>query len=199
MIKATLKDRDHVVGILHSAFEPILEPNSINFVVKQDQHRSKRLRVLMEFLVDDCFDFGEVLLSDQRNACILLKYPNSQKITFRFIKRQLRIAFKCIGLSRVSKILKRQAQVNKNHPKGEDYIHPVIMGATSDVKGFGYGVRLMKQLFAEHPDNVLPVVTETTTAVNLNIYKRFGFELYHQIETEDFPIYFLRLPISQQP
>ena len=85
MIKAGKQDRDHVVEILHSAFEPITEDNSINFIAKQDHKRSERIKILMEFLVDDCLDFGEVLLSDKRNACILVKYPHTAKTTLAVV------------------------------------------------------------------------------------------------------------------
>ena len=194
MIIAKKQDRDHIVSILHSAFEPIKDNNSINFIVKQDHKRSDRVKYLMEFLVDDCFDFGEILLSDQRNACILLKYPHTAKLTMAVIIRHVVLAFKCVGLSNVYKVLKRQAVIRKHHDVKEACITPVIMGATSDVKGFGFGARLLKQLKDEREEaTVLPVIFETTTDANLSMYKRFGFKLIKEVQTKDFPLYFLRL------
>lgn len=192
MIKAGRQDRDHVVGILHSAFEPITDDNSINFIVKQDHKRSERIKFLMEFLVDDCLEFGEVLLSDKRNACILVKYPHTAKTTFSVIKRHIKLAVTCIGLTNVYKVLKRQAVIKKHHTK-EAYIHPVIMGATSEVRGFGFGARLIKQLLEDRENNTLPVIIETTTNENLRMYQRFGFKLIKEVQTKDFPLYFLRL------
>lgn len=193
MLKATQADRDLVVNILHSAFEPIEEDNSINFIVKQDAKRSKRIKYLMEFIVDDCFDFGEILLSDKKNACILIKYPHKTKTTFAVILRYIKLAFKCTGVLNAPKVLKRQAVIKKHHIKGA-YIHPVIMGATNEVKGFGFGARLIKQLLAEREkENQLPVIIETTTAQNLRMYQRFGFKLIKEVQTKDFPLYFLRL------
>ena len=192
MIRAGKQDRDLVVDILHSAFEPIFDDNSINFIAKQDHKRSERIKVLMEFLVDDCLDFGEVLLSDKRNACILVKYPHTAKTTFTVVLRHVKLAFKCVGLSNVYRVLKRQAIINKHHIK-EAYIHPVIMGATSEVRGFGFGARLIKQLLEDRENNTLPVIIETTTNENLRMYQRFGFELIKEVQTKDFPLYFLRL------
>ncbi len=193
MVKAGKEDRDHVVGILHSAFEAIHDNNSINFIVKQDEKRSERIKALMEFLVDDSLDFGEVLLSDKRNACILIKYPHTAKTTFAVMWRHVKLAFKCIGLTNVPKVLKRQAAIKKHHVK-EAYIHPVIMGATSEVRGFGYGARLIKQLFEDREEEtILPVIIETTTDENLKMYQRFGFKLFKEVQTKDFPLYFLRL------
>ena len=193
MLKATLADRDLVINILHSAFEPIMDDNSINFIVKQDAKRSERVKYLMEFLVDDCYDFGEILLSDKKNACILLKYPHKAKTTFAVLWRHVKLAFKSVGLSNVPKVLRRQAAIKKHHIKGE-YIHPVIMGATSEVRGFGFGARLIKQLFEDRDEkNHLPVIIETTTDENLRMYQRFGFKLIKEVQTKNFPLYFLRL------
>lgn len=192
MIKAEKQDRNHVVDILHSAFEPITDDNSINFVVKQDAKRSERIKVLMEFLVDDCLDFGEVLLSDKRNACILVKYPHTAKTTFAVICRNIKLAIKCVGFSNIYKVLRRQAVIRRHHIKGA-YIHPVIMGATSEVRGFGFGARLIKQLLEDRTDNTLPVIIETTTGENLRMYQRFGFKLIKEVHTKKFPLYFLRM------
>ena len=192
MIKATYADKDYVVDILHSAFEPITSPNSINFIVKQDQKRSKRIRVLMEFLFEDSMASGEVLLSSNRNACILVKYPHMEKMSWNWLTWQFKLAFQVIGFNNIFKILKRLAEIKKHHIK-EPYIHPVIMGAKSDVNGRGIGVRLIRQLIDHYPDNKLPIIIETTTDENLRIYNRFGFEVFKKIETKDFPLYFLRM------
>lgn len=192
MIIATLQDKKHVVDILCSAFEPITEPNSINYIVKQDKHRSKRMRVLMEFIFDNCMDFGEVLLSNNRNACILMTFPHTEKLTFKKIKGLVRVALKCTGLKNAIKVLQRQAQLKKHHIS-EAYIHPTIMGAKNEVHGFGIGVRLIKQLIDHYEGNELPVIIQTTTDQNLKIYKRFGFEVFKKVDLKDFPLYFLRM------
>jgi len=192
MIKASYSDKNHIVTILHSAFEPIHDANSINFVVKQDKKRSKRMRLLMEYLFENCMDYGEVLLSNNRNACILMKYPHTEKFTLKGFFWQIKLAFGCIGLKNAPKILRRQAILKKHHIT-EPYIHPVIMGALNEVNGLGIGVRLIKQLIDEYSQNELPVIIETTTDQNLRIYKRFGFEVFKKIETDDFPIFFLRM------
>jgi len=192
MIKATPSDKDHIVSILHSAFEPIKEANSINFIVKQDKKRSERIKVLMEYLFENCMAFGEIRISKNKDACILFKYPHTEKLTFNEILWQIKLAFKCVGLSNVFKVLKRQAILKKHHIN-TPYIHPVIMGAKNEVNGLGIGVRLIKQLIDEYSQNELPVIIETTTDQNLRIYKRFGFNVFKEIKTKNFMLYFLRM------
>ena len=192
MIKATYGDKNYVVDILHSAFEPIKDPNSINFIVKQDENRSERIRILMEYLFEDSMASGEVLLSNNRNACILVKYPHTEKKTWKWLKWQFKLVFQVIGIKNIFKILKRLSRLKKHHIK-DPYIHPVIMGAKSEVNGLGIGVRLIRQLIDHYPNNELPIIIETTTDENLRIYNRFGFEVFKKIETKDFPLYFLRM------
>ncbi len=87
MRKATLKDKELITEILHQAFVDITIPNSINFIVKQDEKREKRLRFLMEYLFLTTIELGEVFISDNKKACILISYPHIYK------KQQLKISF----------------------------------------------------------------------------------------------------------
>lgn len=192
MQKATTSQKDIAVDILHSAFEPIQEENLINEMVIHDEKRSERIRILMEFLVEDCLRSGEVLLSDNNSACILTKYSDANTFDLWKLKWYIKIALKCTGLKKASGILKRQSSLKKHHVK-ERYIHPVIMGARNEVNGKGIGVRLIKQLIDHYSENTLPVIIETTTAANKRIYEHFGFTAFKTIQDKDFPIYFLRM------
>ncbi len=192
MQKATIAQKNIAVEILHSAFEPITEDNLINEVVIHDDKRSERIKILMEFLVEDCLRSGEVLLSDGNTACILTKFSDASTFDFWKLKWYFKIAIKCTGLSKAMNILKRQSSLKKYHVK-ERYIHPVIMGARSEVNGRGTGMRLIKQLIAHYRDNTFPVIIETTTEANKKIYEHFGFKTFKTVQDKDFPIYFLRM------
>lgn len=191
MYKATLQDRSCVVNILHSAFEPIKIPNSINYVVKQDKKRRKRLRILMEYLFDTSFLFGEVFLSDNRKACILVQFPHKKKVTLKTIKWDLRLAFKCIGFSNIFKVLKRELALKKYHIK-DPHIHPIIMAANHEDKGKGFGVRLIMELKKYYENNKLPIIIETTTKENLKLYNKFGFKIFKETHDLDYPLFFLK-------
>ncbi len=192
MQKATLTQKDIAVDILHSAFLPIKEDNLINEAVINDERRSERIRILMEFLVEDCLRSGEVLISDTNTACILTKFSDASRFDFWKLKWYLKIAFRCTGLKNAMIIMKRQSSLKKYHIK-ERYIHPVIMGAKSEVNGRGMGMRLIKQLIAHYSENTFPVIIETTTEANKRIYEHFGFRTFKTVQEEDFYIYFLRM------
>ncbi|CAL2104234.1 GNAT family N-acetyltransferase [Tenacibaculum sp. 190130A14a] len=197
MIKASIKHKELVTDILYSAFVGITIPNSINFVVKQDKHRNKRLRFLMEYLFLKALDFGEVYISNNQNACILLHYPHKEKTTLKTIGRDCKLAFKTIGLIRVYKVLKREYQLKKHHVK-EAHIHPLIMGVKKDYQGKGSGVRLIYEVLNEHSTNKLPCILETTTKSNLKLYKKFGFYIFNETTDLGYPLYFLRKDFTNE-
>ena len=143
--KASIKDKGLVSEILVSAFSPLKENSSINLVVKQDENRIERMRILMEYLFERAFYFGEVFISENNKACILLKFPHKEKITFKTIMLDLKLAYKCIGIERVFGVLKRQRIAHQNYPK-EKHIRPMIMGVKNDGKGKGTAARLMMEV-----------------------------------------------------
>ncbi|WP_408028837.1 GNAT family N-acetyltransferase [Tenacibaculum xiamenense] len=196
MIKATKKDKELIVDILTSAFEPITIPNSINFVVKQDAKRRERLQVLMEYLFNNSLRFGEVFLSDNRKACALIQYPHTKKITLQTVLWDFKLALKCIGLMNVVKVLKRELALKKYHTK-EPHIHPMILGTYSDERGKGHGFRLIKNLQEYYKDSTLPVIIETTTKENLDLYQYFGFEIFKETSELQYPLYFLRKNLNK--
>lgn len=192
MRRASAKDKKLVSEILVSAFSPLKEKNSINLVVKQDKNRVKRMQVLMDYLFERALRFGEIYISDNENACILLKFPHQEKITFKTILLDIHLAFKCIGFERIFGVLRRQRAAHKNYPK-EKHIRPLIMGVKNESDGKGTAARLMINVKNKFKNNKLPVIIDAASPQNSKMYQKFGFKLIKKEETLGFPIYFLRL------
>jgi hypothetical protein len=94
MKKAGLSDRSLVVDILVASFE---DNKSVNYVIKQDRSRLKKIRMLMEYSFDVCYYFGDVYLSDDGHACALILYPDKKKMTLRSILLDVKFVFRCVG------------------------------------------------------------------------------------------------------
>jgi len=192
LVKANSKDKEAVIDILTSAFAPLTEENSINLVVKQDDKRIQRMRILMGYLFERAMLFGEIFISDNKKACLLIKYPHKEKVTLKTILLDIQLAVKCIGIERVYSVLKRQQIAKRNYPK-EKHIRPMIMGVKKEIAGKGSAARLMIQVKNHHKDNQLPVIIDAASEHNVNLYKKFGFRVTRKEESLGFPIYFLRL------
>lgn len=192
MIIAELKDKAVVVDILVSAFRGLKEGNSINFIVKQDDKRIERMRVLMGYLFENAMAFGKVYLSNNRKSCLLLKYPYKEKNTIKTVLWKIQLVYKCIGIERTFEILKRQRIVKRYMPS-EKYIRPLITGVKKEYRGGVTAARLMIDVIDEHKNNTLPVIVDTVSDYNLKLYQKFGFDIFGKDETLGFPIYFLRI------
>ncbi|TCI92249.1 GNAT family N-acetyltransferase [Tenacibaculum sp. M341] len=191
MYKATKDDKAIVAKILCSAFEPILIPNSINFVVKQDHKRSKRMKVLMEYLFDTTLLYGDVFLSNSKTTCVLIQYPHKKKMNFTHVLSDLKLAFQCIGLSNVLKVLKREKSLRKHHLK-QPHIHPIIFATLPSEQNKGQGSMLINELIKLFEGNKLPVIIETTLDENIRLYQKFGFEIIKKTKDLNYPLIFLK-------
>ncbi|SDW17853.1 Acetyltransferase (GNAT) domain-containing protein [Lutibacter oricola] len=189
---ANYTDKNLVAEILVSAFLPLKGENSINLVVKQDEKRVERMKILMEYLFEKAFNFGEIYISNNDQACILLSFPYTEKTTLKTICLDFKLANKCIGFNRVFKVLKRQQKVKHNYPKGK-YIIPLIMGVTNECKGNGTAARLMLEVKNYHKKNKLPVIVDAASKKNVKLYQKFGFKVFKEDKSLGFPICFLRL------
>ncbi len=192
MRKATLKDKQLVSEILVSAFSPLEESSAINLVVKQDKKRIKRMYVLMDYLFEMAMLFGDIYISDNEKACLLLKYPHREKVTLKTIVLDIKLSFKCIGIERVFSVLKRQHITNKNAPK-ENYIKPMIMGAKNEAIGKGTAARLIIELKQDFKNTKLPIIINAASIKNVQLYKKFGFKLTKTENNLGFPVYYLRM------
>ncbi|CAM1358659.1 conserved hypothetical protein [Tenacibaculum sediminilitoris] len=188
---ATQKDKNLVTKVLHSSFVNITTANSINFVVKQDKNRSKRLLFLAEYMFNIAYSFGEVYISDNENACLLIVYPHNKKNTYKTICWDIQLAIKTIGFNKILKVLRREQQLKKYHIN-EPHIHPLVLGVSQEMQGKGIGPRLIKEVFEYHKHNTLPCIIETTSESNLKLYKRFGFTIFKKTHEFNYPLYFLR-------
>lgn len=192
MIKASNKDKKTVVDILTSAFEGYTDDNSINLIVKQDEKRVQRMRVLMGYLFERAMLFGEVFLSNDKQACILIKHTEKEKITLKTVRFDIELVFKCIGVERLIKVIKRQYVANRYYPK-EKHIRPIITGVKSGAKGNIKAGKLMLSVLKHYSANELPVIIDTVSEYNLKLYQKIGFKVINKETSLGFPIYFLRI------
>ena len=148
--------------------------------------------VLMDYLFEMAILFGDIYISDNEKACLLLKYPHREKVTLKTIILDIKLSFKCIGIERVFSVLKRQHITNKNAPK-ENYIKPMIMGAKNEAIGKGTAARLIIELKKDFKNTKLPIIINAASIKNVQLYQKFGFKLSKTENNLGFPVYYLRM------
>lgn len=191
MIDALPKDRDRIVNILARAFEENL---SVNDLVVQDKKRAMRIRKLMEYAVDECTDFGRVVISGDRTACALVLFPDKKKLTFRSLLRDLCLVFRVMGIFNISKVMKKESVVKTMHRAiagdGKLY-HLWFMGVHPNYQGRGAGSRLLGEMLSEAAVLGRLCVLETSTERNIPFYERASFVRYQTLDV-GYPLFFYK-------
>jgi hypothetical protein len=180
-------DRKRIIEILTYAFET---NKSVNYIVKQDELRKDRIRFLMEYSVTVCELFGEVLLSDDKNACALLLYPQIKKTTLKTIILDIKLIFQSIGIAGIGKTLGREGKIKSIQPK-EAMAYLWFIGVDPKVQHTGIGSKLMEQIISISNAKQLPLYLETSTVENLKWYNSFHFEIYDELQL-DYKLFFLK-------
>lgn len=190
MRRAVLTDRDLVVDILSNSFD---DNKSVNHVVKQDAFRNSRIRRLMQYSFEVCLLFGEVWISANQKACALLLYPDKKKTTLRSILLDLRLAISVISFGRVPKVLKRESAIKANHPKDNHFVYLWFVGVEPSYQKSGIGSALLQDVIRQSVQENRPIYLETSVSRNLSWYKKFGFDIYKEVDL-GYRLYLLRRP-----
>ncbi|MCC5923800.1 MAG: GNAT family N-acetyltransferase [Crocinitomicaceae bacterium] len=160
---------------------------STNFVIKQDQKKSKRLSVLMEYSIFYGERFGEVFLSKDKSACYIIIDPTKKKLTFQTLIWDMRLVFHCIGLRNLKKVMQRESLIKKEHPK-EGFIHLWYIGVEPEMQGKGRGTELMTQIIAKAKNDNKHIYLETSTERNFKFYTSLGFKEKSTITKLGYPL-----------
>ncbi len=178
MHRAEYKDKNRIIDILTSSFD---DNKSVNYILKQDQNRVRRIRTLMAYSFDICRMFGDVFLSDDKNGCALVLMPDKKKTTFRSISLDAKLAISAIGLSNIKKAMSREAAINKIHPEGLIY-YLWFIGVDQTQQGNGVGSKLLDSIIKEGLSQKRTICLETSTLKNIPWYEKFGFKTYREMD-----------------
>jgi GNAT superfamily N-acetyltransferase len=162
MIKAETKDRSLVVNILTQSFD---DNKSVNYIIKQDRNRTRRLARLMEYSFDYCQLFGEVWLSADHTACALTVLPETKQTTLRSIALDASLALSCIGLANLKKVLTRETAIKKVHPS-ENFYYLWFIGVLPPEQNRGAGTTLLESIIQRGESLHRPIYLETSMAQN---------------------------------
>ncbi len=177
-------NKSRIIDIL---FESFYYNKSVNFVVKQDAKKDKRLRILMEYSYFVGENFGKIYLNKDKSACAILIDPSKKRTTFKSVLWDIKLLIFCIGISNLSKVMKRESEIKNNHPK-INFIHLWYIGVSQNDQGKGIGTLLMKEIIDDYHKKEQPIYLETSTIRNFPFYERLGFEKVAEIESLGYPL-----------
>lgn len=187
MIEAVATDKDLVVGILCRSFDA--NP-SVNYIVRQDDKRLKRIAALMDYSFEMCLMFGDIWLTENRKACALTLYPQDKRITLKTIWLDVRLILNAIGIRWIKAALNREAMIKEKQQK-QAMTYLWFIGVDPAEQHKGIGSELLREIICFSDEKGLPVYLETPMLQNLPWYKRFNFAIYDRLELT-YTLYFLK-------
>jgi GNAT superfamily N-acetyltransferase len=178
MIKATYNDKALVVDILANSFA---DNRSVNYIIKQDRKKILRLKNLMEYSFDTCFTFGEILLSDDRNGCALIIFPEKKRITLKSTLSDIKLIISCTGINNAIKAIQRESAIKKLQ-RGELIYYLWFIGVEATEQNKGIGTRFMQEIISHCTAMERTIYLETSTEKNIPWYQQFGFTIYNELD-----------------
>lgn len=188
MIQASKRDRTHITQMLCAAFD---DNKSVNYLIPQGTARQRKLRRLMAYSFDKCMLYGEIYMNPDRTACALVLLPDLNRVTFKSIWLDLRLAVVTLGIRGTRLALQRDKAIQQFHPKSPLY-HIWYIGVQPKEQGKGMGTRMLRHLTERARQLGRTTVLETSTYQNLPLYKRCGFTIYKELHF-GFPLYCMSL------
>jgi ribosomal protein S18 acetylase RimI-like enzyme len=193
MKKAEYKDKNLVVDILTKSFDT---NQSVNYIVKQDEKRVQRVRSLMDYSFEVCYLFGDVFLSDNKKGCALITYPDKKKTTLKSILLDVKLILSAVGLKNIKKTLAREGKINKIQPKEQKY-YLWFIGVDPEHQNEGIGSILLGEIIEDSEQKQRPIYLETSTVKNLPWYKKFGFQIYNELDLS-YKLFFLKRELDKK-
>ncbi len=181
------EDKQSVIDILVRSFH---DNPSVNYVIKQDRHREKRLAALMDYSFELCMSFGEIWINDEKTGCGLLLYPSQRVTNIRTIMLDLRLVLTSIGIFRFPMILKRESQIKRRHPPGE-LTYLWFIGVRPEHQRQRIGSSILQKVIERSVAANRPIVLETSVPGNVTWYETFGFEVFGKIDLS-YTLYLLK-------
>ena len=180
MKKAVKSDKEKVVRIICESFDK--NPH-INYIIKNDGKRGKRIASLAEYAFEAGMRRDGVNLTDDNLGVAIIFRNNEVKMNLYEYWLQLSLVFKSFTISRALEVNSLESLVKKNRESEVDFLYLWFFGVADEGLGTNNGRDLMKYIFNLSYSLKLPIYLETTIKRNNIIYKRFGFEDYKVLNT----------------
>jgi GNAT superfamily N-acetyltransferase len=178
MITAQKKDKPLVVDLLVQCF---CDSKNIHYIIEKDNVGKRHLKVLMSYAFDHCMNFGEIFLSEDRQACALVLYPEKKILSIETLWQQLSLVVKSSGAQYFKRISARQKVIRQIHPHDLKF-HLWFMGVKPDMQGKGTGSRILKELIAASKQQQRIFCLETPDSRHIPWLHKHGFGIYRQLD-----------------
>jgi hypothetical protein len=195
MIKAIYNDKEYVLDLLFRTYQT---SKGVNYVIKQDEKKLDRLKVLLEFSFERCWRSGEIYFSDNRKGVIMAFFPDLvKKKTVSSIKWDLKLILHSIGIGSLFKVMKRESIIRKNYHYPKSSIILWYLGVEPEFQGKGIGSSLLREITKLSVERNNPMYFETAKKEIISFYKNSDFQLFKTLNVP-YDLYMFKKDIPNQ-
>jgi ribosomal protein S18 acetylase RimI-like enzyme len=101
----------------------------------------------------------------------------------------------CIGIENIKKALSRESKIKQLQPKELMY-YLWFIGVNPEYQNEGIGSVLLSEIIEDSENKKRPIYLETSTLKNLPWYKKFGFEIYNELDLS-YKLFFLKRELNK--
>ncbi|WP_286926444.1 MULTISPECIES: GNAT family N-acetyltransferase [Lysinibacillus] len=198
ILRLTKADKSSFVTLMSQAFaqDPLflhVFGNSLH-----NNEASSRVEVFVSFMFDKSFLLNEELWGVFENERLLGTYivetPSSSKfqkvlggllVLGKLFSLLIQLPFKTLGLlNTYMRVTRASAPLYPHH-------YLIMIGVTPEAQGEGIGKALLHHLLANvrADSESQGVALDTENKGNVDLYRRFGFELNKEISFDELPVY----------
>jgi ribosomal protein S18 acetylase RimI-like enzyme len=167
--------KEQIIDVLTDSF---LENKSVNYIIRKDKFKRKRVAALMEYSYEHANAFGKVYHHPTQPAFGLLIDTSKKKTTIQSMYWNLKFVFKCVGIKNLKNVITREKILQSKLPK-EKFYHLWFVGVSKGIQGKGIGSELIQQILTDCKD--APLCLETSMPQNFPFYEKLGFECYEEM------------------
>lgn len=184
--KVDKKDSNRLIDIICSSF--VNDP-CFRWMIGQ-KNFEKKIYFLADYLVEETLAKGEVFIGPTGDAAALWQSEKKERLSLAVIFRNLKFLFN-MGLPTVWRSLKllklKDAHISNQNP----YLYLACIGVMPSEQGKGLAKALLDPVLADAENSGRDVYLETANPLNVNIYKKRGFEIIDEVDLSEIKITFM--------
>lgn len=192
---------ENIIKIITEAFKVIPAGNHL---VKQDSKRDLRYKKLGAYIYKNAVKKkGLYVASNGSGVAVCYEIdPKNNKTTFSDFIDDLKFAFGISGISKALAIAKRQKYIQSKRPKNEKYMYWEFTAVDPNARGNQAGTMgdMRDAVYTDAHEKQLPIYAETSIRKNMIVYRRYGFDIYHEWTMPDgSTMWFLHYDTKKKP
>ncbi|SFL73485.1 Acetyltransferase (GNAT) family protein [Gracilibacillus orientalis] len=191
-------DKGKFVELMSKAFE---EDPLFHYLFKEDEYDQPNKQRVVSFL-SFLFDKSDYLLEEvwgiynqnQLMGAYVMEVPTVNKVkkaygSFKLLGRGIQLMSR-LSIKTIIK-LNRYMKISRNHAPKQRLHYLIMIGVSPSAQGSGVGKLLLQHMIkhAQEDSHYTGMVLDTENRININFYRKFGFDLYNQSKLGDVYIY----------